>query len=197
MNPSTAGCGEITHVRLGQVVRQRTRTNGNTDNAAAPSYRCLTMSLMALVHRGRPSISFSYPDSQRSAAHELEWSTFRPRWLGRFLDYWLYPPVVWICRHEGWPYCSETSDKRRPHEHRSPSPEGPVSLRSEHVSRFRRNAPPCRSECVLRAGTSAHCHGEVTGLRSAPARGCLTCHRVAVGVGLGPQRERCRQHRSG
>ena len=24
------------------------------------------------------------------------YQAFRPRWLGRFLDYWLYPPVVWI-----------------------------------------------------------------------------------------------------
>jgi proline iminopeptidase len=24
------------------------------------------------------------------------YQAFRPRWLGRFLDYWPYPPVVWI-----------------------------------------------------------------------------------------------------
>jgi proline iminopeptidase len=24
------------------------------------------------------------------------YQTFRPRWLGRFTTYWLYPPVVWI-----------------------------------------------------------------------------------------------------
>jgi len=24
------------------------------------------------------------------------YQTFRPKWLGRFLDYWLYPPTVWI-----------------------------------------------------------------------------------------------------
>jgi len=24
------------------------------------------------------------------------YQALRPRWLGRFLDYWLYPPVVWI-----------------------------------------------------------------------------------------------------
>jgi len=24
------------------------------------------------------------------------YQTFRPRWLGRLLNYWLYPPVVWI-----------------------------------------------------------------------------------------------------
>lgn len=24
------------------------------------------------------------------------YQTFRPRWLGRFLDYWLYPSVVWV-----------------------------------------------------------------------------------------------------
>ena len=99
------------------------------------------------------------------------------------------PRLSGSCRHECWPYSSETSNERSVPEHRSPPPDWSASARNTTAGsgETRDNAAPsacCVSRRLLTATAGS------SGLRSARAAGA-TCHRVVVGVRLGPQRGRC------
>ena len=47
-----------------------------------------------LDNGGRPSATEVHPEWQDLAFGDYV-KTFRPRWLDRFVNYWLYIPVVW------------------------------------------------------------------------------------------------------